>query len=106
MTEPVIAAVESAAATAAEAAVKELAPEAEQLLTELMQDASIHFSRLEAAIPPLVDAAEGASAHAVHQAQQFLGGLLGHLRSVLGASAPASGVDPTTAPTAAPPTQS
>lgn len=100
MTEPVIAAVESAAAPIVQAAVKELAPEAEQLLTKLMQDAAMHFSRLEAAIPPLVDAAEGASAHAVHQAQQFLGGLLAHLHSVLGTAAPASGVDPTSGPSA------
>jgi hypothetical protein len=106
LTEPVIAAAQTVAAAAIQAAVKELTPEAEQLLRELESVAKEHFDKLEAAIPPLVDKAEGASAHAVHQAQQFLGGLLGHLRSVLGAGAPASGVDPTTAPTAAPPTQS
>lgn len=97
MTEPVIAAAEQAAVTAAQAAAKELAPEAEALLRNLESAAVSHFAALEAAIPPLVAKAEGASAIAVSEAKHHLGALLEHLHSVLSAPAPASGVDPTQA---------
>lgn len=100
MTEPVIAAAEQAAVTAAEAAAKELAPEAETLLRNLESAAASHFAALEAAIPGLVERAEGASAHAVSEAQQYLGGLLKHLGRVFGTEPAASGVDPTSGPSA------
>lgn len=103
MTEPVIAAVESAAAPIVQAAVKELTPEAEQLLRELESVAIGEFTRLDNAAKFVLPAAERASLDAIATAQNHLVALLDHLHPLLGMKPSASGVDPTSAAPAAQP---
>ena len=102
MTEPVIAAAESAVV---QAAVKALAPEAEALLNDLHDTAAAAVARIDQVVPELLAKAQNESAIALRTAQQHLAGLLDHVAGVLHIATPsASGVDPTPAPEA--PTQS
>jgi len=105
VTEPVIAAAEAAAGPIVQAAVKALAPEAEQLLGELHDVAAGAVNRIEELAPELLAKAEHESVIALRTAQQHLAALLDHIAGALHIEQPeAAPVDPTAAPEA--PTQS
>lgn len=106
MSEPVIAAAEAAAAPIVQAVAKALTPEADQLLRELESVASGEFTRLDNAAHFVLPAAEHASLEAITTAQTHLAALLDHLHSTLHMDPSTSGVDPTPAAPAPPPTPS